>query len=225
MVFEENNLIYILKKIPLTYPWIVRKAMGNGVTSVIDLGCGDGKFMSVISRGEEWNILGVDLHKESVAKAKQSGVYKRVVTGNVTNLPKWTRKLKFDLVFSSQVLEHLKRKDGMKAIKDWESLSRRRFVLSTTVGFIEFRPIGMKFPSENPYQTHLSGWKPQEFRKRGYTVRGQGLKLIYGSGGLAVKFPFFYPILAVISYIFSPLVYFVPEIAAYMVVYKDVEKK
>lgn len=215
----------ILKSIPFSYHWIVRSALGSELKTILDLGCGGGEFMRDISIGENWDIIGVDLHERSIKKARKSGLYKQVLKGDVRYLPKSISKKKFDAIFSSQVLEHLSKKDSLKALRSWEKLAKKRIVVSTPVGFVEYEPIEKK--SEiNPLQKHKSGWTIKEFIKRGYKVHGQGARLIYGPYGLARKtsnkFLFLWGFL---SYILSPAVYFLPNLGLIMVCSKKLDGK
>ena len=76
----------------------------------------------------------------------------------------------------------------------------------------------------NELQKHLSTWCIKDFHKLGFNVYGQGLKLIYGQDGLLhtslghisiIRWLLFF-----LSYMFSPLVYFHPNLATYIVAVK-----
>jgi phospholipid N-methyltransferase len=212
-----------LKTIPFTYHWIVRRAIGSDVKTVLDLGCGEGDFMRAISHGESWRVTGVELFKDAFIKAEKSRVYQKVSKGDVTDLPKEIKNQKYDVVFSSQVLEHLSKKKGQAALMKWEKLAVKRVVITTPVGFIDYEPIGVKAEDKNPYQKHFSGWNIEALRKLGYKVRGQGARLIYGQNGLARKLPQLLTFWQILSYLISPIVYFWPNLATYMVAAKEVK--
>ena len=70
--------------------------------SVLDLGCGDGTLaLEIEQRGAK--VLGVDLSKEMVQKAKESGI--EAMVASVTALP-FTEE--FDAIFSNAVLHWVK---------------------------------------------------------------------------------------------------------------------
>lgn len=210
-----------LKNIPFTYHWILSRACGSDIKTVLDLGCGEGDLMEDIGRGNNWDITGVELNKDASHIAKERGIYKKVVRGDVTKLPRTVLNRKYDLVFSSQVLEHLKKEKGKMSLKTWGRLSKKKIVITTPNGFIEFDPIeGRK--DENPLQKHLSGWKPEEFGELGFTVRGQGVRFIYGERGIARSYPQFLVLFSVIAYLFAPLVYYFPKFGTYMIAYKNI---
>lgn len=216
----------ILKYIPFSYHWIVRQAIGDDVKTVLDMGCGGGEFMRDISEGKKWDIVGVDLHESSLKKAKKTGLYSKLIRADVTKLPKSITNSKYDVVFSSQVIEHLKKGDGKPAITRWSALAKKRLILSTPVGFIEFGPIEEEVRREsgkNPLQKHLSGWTPEEFEALGFIVWGQGARFIYGPGGIARRFPTLMHFFAFFSMLFSPIAYFFPKTASNMIAIKEMK--
>ncbi len=212
----------ILKNIPFTYHWILKRAIGSGNRTVLDLGCGEGDLMEGISSGENWRITGVELYQEAWEESIRKGIYKKVVRSSITDLPGTVLGNKFDIVFLSQVIEHLKKKDGETALKIWEGLAKKRIIISTPVGFIKFSPIEA-IEVDNPLQKHLSGWSPSEFTKRGYVVRGQGVRFIYGVTGLARRFPTLLPFWSFVAFLFAPIVYFMPQFGLYMIAWKDLK--
>ena len=118
------------------------------------------------------------------------------------------------------MIENIEKKKVQKAIKDWEKLAKRRVVIGTTVGFIEYEQHEeINKPEEgNVLLRHKSGWTPKEFKQLGYQVRGQGIRAIYGESGLAKKMPMvFLPVLKLLSYLCAPISYFYPEIAQVMI--------
>jgi SAM-dependent methyltransferase len=213
-----------LRKIPFTYPWILDRAVGDDCKTVLDVGCGEGGLMEAVSKGKGWEITGIDIHGPTIAKARKKKLYKKLYISDLMKFPDELKKKKFDLVFSSQVVEHLKKKDALKLMKQCEKLATKRVMISTTVGFMEFVPLEEVHcgkHDDNPHQKHVSGWEPKEFRELGYTSRGQGLFLIYKQGFLAHKLPrLFHPILFAVSMIFAPFVYFFPNLGTYQVTYK-----
>lgn len=208
-----------LRKIPFTYPWILDKAVGNDCKTVLDVGCGSGETMRGVSRGKRWIITGIDVHAPTLKNAKKTKIYKKLVKGDLTKFPKEITKQKYDLVFCSQVVEHLKKKDAKKLIKQCELVAKKRVMISTTVGFMKFHPLDFSDDDKNnPFQKHVSGWSVSDFSKTGYNVHGQGLFLIYRDGYLAHKLPrFFQPLLLLVSMIASPVVYYLPNLGTYQI--------
>ena len=209
----------ILKYIPFSYHWIVLRVIGSDVHTILDLGCGDGAFMMDLCGGKNWDITGIELHKPSLSKAKKFGIYNKLLSGDITNMPKDVISKKYDVVFSSQTLEHLNKLEGKKALKTWEKLARKKLVVTTPEGFIEYEPIEAK-QENNKLQKHLSGWNYDEMLNLGFSVRGQGAKFIYAKNGIAPKYPKLLFVWMAFSFIVAPLIYFFPKLAIYMVACK-----
>jgi len=213
----------LLKYIPFSLHWIVKNCIGDNIKTVLDLGCGDGTFTKDISFKENWQITGVELYSGAIDQARKSRVYKEVIKADVTKVSQSILNQKFDLVLSSQVIEHLNKEVGEECLKKWEKLTRKKIIITTPVGFIEFDRVEKRGKEKNKLQNHLSGWSPEEFENRGYRVYGQGAKLIYGENGLVRKVhPIFWPFLIIFSYLFAPLAFYYPSLGTYMIAVKDV---
>lgn len=202
--------------LPFSYSWIYKHQIGD-LRTVLDIGCGEGDFMSVLNRDRTYNVTGIDLYKPYTEKAKKSRVYERVLYGDIKKLKFNDRS--FDIVMSSQVIEHLEKKDGLELIKKMEEVAKKKIIIGTPNGFIPFDPY--QTWDENPLQVHKSGWDIGEMRGYGYKVYGQGLGFIYKPGGLAYKFPKMGTLFFLFSYLVSPITYIYPRISAYIIAVKD----
>jgi hypothetical protein len=72
----------------------------------------------------------------------------------------------FSGVVAVEVIEHLDKLKGARALKEFERVSCCVIGLST--------PRGYHIRSDedgNPFQTHLGGWNANEFRRLGFKVR------------------------------------------------------
>ncbi len=212
--------IKILKKIPFSYLWLLESSIGRAKT-IIDVGCGDGELMEILSNGKNWQIDGLEIYHNSVKKAQSRKIYQKIITGDlIKSCEKLVAKgQKYDVVFCSQVIEHITRKDGQKLLKLADKLAKRRIVVGTPREFM-IQP--HEFLGGNPYQVHLSGWNDQDFIKRGYKVFGVGFKPIWSENGLArARSKMVLTLLTVISFFVSPLIYFATPLAAGILCIKD----
>jgi len=202
-----------LNNLPLTYHWIIAQQM-KGFKSVLDVGCGDGDVMAILNNDRKFNVTGIDLFKPFINRARKTGAYKKLLIGDIRDLE--FNDGSFDVVLSSQVVEHLKKKEALRMIKEMERIAKKRVIIATVVGFLPFHPIDGD-DDGNDLQEHKSGWEVDEFRKLGYTVFGQGSRMFYREGGVIRFLPsFLYPLGFGLSYILSPLNYFFPKKMAYL---------
>lgn len=211
-------------KLKITLPFSYMKSLRDSLTgakTILDLGCEDGRLLDLLSNGESWQVTGVDIFQKNVKEAEKRKIYKRTIRGDIINV---SRKLvkdkqKFDIVFCSQVIEHIDREEGEQLFELVEKLAKKRIVFGTPRGYME-QPEA--FLGDNPHQVHKSGWTEDDFRKRGYKVYGIGFGPVWSEKGLGRSRSKLVLALAnLTSYIFSPLVYFTPSIASGILAIKD----
>lgn len=213
---------YLKLNLPFSYMWLLRKSIGDTKT-ILDLGCGDGSLMELLSSGKNWQITGIDIYKKSIESANKRNIYKKLIKGDLLKkITKNSLKSKYDVVFFSQVIEHVTRKNGEKILDEIEKLAQKRIVVGTPRGFME-QP--HEFLDDNPYQVHKSGWKIEDFTDRGYKVYGVGFWPIWSYHGLGRNASLLKKIISnIISYLTAPLVYFFPSLAAGVIAIKDKKK-
>jgi SAM-dependent methyltransferase len=214
----------ILRKVPFTYPWILARAVGDDVKTVLDVGCGTGDLMAMIAKGRNWDITGVELFDDSIKAAQATNAYTKIVKGDITRLPEEITQKKYDVVFSSMAVEHIPKAGALALIKQMEAMSIKRTVVTTIVGFYDFCPLNARGEEKNPYQVHVSRWDPGEFRQMGYVTRGQGLALVWKEGCWAYTAPrFLRPLLFGFSLLCSPLVYFAVSLGVAQIARKKIQ--
>jgi len=209
---------------PFSYIRIHKNAIGK-VETILDIGCGDGEFMRSLNPEKDWRITGMDIFDESLKKAKQTGVYSELIQGDLIEVCKKLvkEKRKFDVVFCSQVIEHITKKEGEELLDLADKLAKKRSIFTTPRGFME-QP--EEFLSNNPHQHHKSGWEVEDFIKRGYEVRGIGFLPVWSEHGLGRhKNRLIAYSAMIISFIFSPLVYCFPVLGAGIFATKTYERK
>ncbi len=217
------KLIDILKlNLPFSYIRLLRTSIGDHKT-ILDLGCGDGSLMELLSKGKNWQITGIDIYQKYIEAAKKRNIYQNLYRGDL--LKTITTKIarsKYDVVFFSQVIEHVSRPYGEKVLNQIEKLAKKRIIVGTPQGFME-QP--HEFLDDNPYQVHKSGWSIEDFTSRGYKVYGVGFWPIWSYHGLGRNASIFRKIISnAISYLTAPLVYFFPALAAGVIAIKEKEK-
>ncbi len=91
------------------------------VKTVIDVGCGDGKITNILSL--KYEITGVDRSQNALNFVKT----KKIRSGS-DNIP--VQDNSFDLVFSSELLEHLEEDALFNTIKEFKRISKRYILIS-----------------------------------------------------------------------------------------------
>ncbi len=205
--------------LPFSYMWLLRNSIGEART-ILDLGCGDGSLMEFLSKEKKWQITGIDIYQKAIEGARKRNTYYKLIKGDLLKaIQKNNLKSRYDVVFFSQVIEHVTRKDGEKMLEEIEKLAKKRIIVGTPRGFME-QP--HEFLDGNPHQIHKSGWSIEDFSSRGYKVYGVGFLPIWSHHGLGRNASIFRIIIAnIFSYFMSPVVYFFPVLAAGVIAIKE----
>ncbi len=185
IVLAENLAQKIQDRAERILPWmfvcslIYRKASGT-VHALLDVGCAQGnitrKLIDLGPKLQDAYLVGVDIWPPYLVEA--SKVYHDVVRCDVRKLP--FRSSSFDIVIATDIVEHVEKTEGYAMLEAVEHLAMRQVFLYTTVGYNAKENL----EDNNPWQAHRSGWRANEFRRRGYKVRGmEGARFLYGERG------------------------------------------
>lgn len=152
------------------------KAIGNldfyGKT-MADLGCGFGKWTHLIrsdidKHGDDAYIIGCDIHRAYLEKIRKYNPYDELLVCDAGQLPFKPKSLNFIMAF--EMIEHMDKKEGLKLLGNIETIAQDIIIVSTPSGRFEQGKI-----RNNPYETHLSAWYPQDFLQSGFAVSKCGL--------------------------------------------------
>lgn len=185
--------------------------------SVLDVGCGGNSPLSRIKK--KFYSVGVDIFRPSIKKSKRVKIHDEYKLGNILKINAFFKPKSFDAVIALDVIEHLEKKDGLKLLKDMESIAKKKVIVLTPYGFTKQNPY-----EDNPHQVHKSGWAISDFQKLGYKVYGmRGFRFIRGEYATIKYKPwFFWGAVAVLSQF---LAYFFPQWAYQLLAIKYLEKK
>jgi len=134
-----------------------------GFDSVLDLGCGRGDVLAQAGVLSSSTVSGVDGHEPSLAAAKKAG-YSRVTNSDVMSYLADQEAASVDVIIALDVIEHFIKATGFNLIGEATRVARHKVIFMTPNGFQYQAPA-----PDNPFQEHLSGWTPQEFRDLGFT--------------------------------------------------------
>jgi SAM-dependent methyltransferase len=140
----------------------------KGCKTVLDVGCGNNSPLRFLNK--KYRIVGVDNYQKALDESRQKAIHDKYYKLDIKKLSNKFKKNSFDAVVALDVIEHLKKNEGYKLLKDMENAARKKVILVTPNGFVP------QYNKDNNLQEHLSGWKVCDFTNRGYYVEG-----IYGT--------------------------------------------
>ena len=89
---------------------------------IIDIGCGDGTFLSLLPQNRGTQLYGLDISNEAITQAKKKSYISQLFLGDLTKKETLPQE-KFDVVICSEVLEHIQ--DCSRAIRNISQLIKK----------------------------------------------------------------------------------------------------
>lgn len=132
---------------------------------ILDVGCGYGEWGSLLraKKGGRFYLLGIDIWRPHLERLSRAEVYDLIIQADASTLPLKNKSI--DISLACEILEHLNKDAGYKLLEDLERISRKMIIISTPLNWPQSEIYG------NPYEKHLSEWKPQELIHLGYKVK------------------------------------------------------
>lgn len=186
----------------------------SGSICILDVGCGMGMwgyFLRAL-RSNVVYLCGLDItpvYLRFVAKRK---VYDDIILCDCFHLPFKDRS--FDFVLLSEVLEHLNKARGYSVLKQLDRISRETVIVAVPQGYVKQEAVDGVVAEK-----HVSAWFANEFTALGFHVMGVGNRLF--KYYLAERHPRLW---GAAHYISTPIANILPQIAGYLVCYKEVHK-
>lgn len=137
---------YILAKIP------------KDVKSIIDVGCGNGSITNELA--EKYRLLGVDIAQEALQYVKVNKICAPSSQISVHDQS-------FDMVFSSELLEHLPKDILYKTVKEFERVAKK-YIMITIPNNESLKKRYVKCPECNfifHVDHHLSSFSEEDIKK------------------------------------------------------------
>lgn len=155
--WRENTIQNIFTRANL-WPW-----KDGEIVSILDAACG----LSLKSKYIPAQIrVGVDIYEEYF-KHIESDVPYVVLKYDIRKLREIFMPKSFDLVIALDVMEHLEKQESLDVLRQCEEIARKAVIIETPRGYI---PTNMDILGHggDEWQTHRSGWEPEEFETLGY---------------------------------------------------------
>jgi len=183
---------------------------------ILDLGCGKGMVGYLIRAQRDLTnstLIGMDISVSFLSFVKKHNIYDKLIKKDIA------KKLPFgknsvDIIICSEVIEHMNKETGEKLLNEIDRIIAKggRVIITTPNVWLEM-------PSKNYSDQHHSLWKVSDFTKRGYTVRGIGIKLPFN------KIAWYTPIIHSLYYFMTPFAFVFPHISGLLIAYKDFTEK
>jgi SAM-dependent methyltransferase len=159
--WEFRNGLY-QKHLELYLDGMYRHLRESGAKRVLDAGCGEGiVYRAMRERGYDGQWVGFDFSRAAVEMARRGSPEAAWIHASAYELP--FADGSFDLLFSSQVLEHLP--DPVKPLRQYARVSRRWLLLSVPLEPL-FRRLTWWSQALHVGGDpgHVNFWRPREFR-------------------------------------------------------------
>lgn len=165
---------------------VARPAEQNGVVKplrILDIGSGGaGYWTKVLQRfgGEVELTLFDPMRPANISELEDLSTVSHFVglaPHGLSDLPSDS----FDLCTAFDLIEHLSKEDGFRLLYEIDRVTKGLSIVFTPNGFVWQSP-----SSNNPFNAHISGWKPRELSGLGWKKpRGHtGLRCLFGPYGL-----------------------------------------
>lgn len=140
------------------WPW-----KDDEIVSVLDVACG----LSLKSKYIPAEIrVGVDIYDKYFQHIETSVPYV-VVKYDVRKLRDIFVPKSFDMVIAIDIVEHLEKEESLSMLAQCEEIARKAVIIETPKGYVP-QNLDIQGHGGHEWQTHRSGWEPEEFEKRGY---------------------------------------------------------
>lgn len=102
---------------------VLLKIIPEDVKSILDVGCGNGVLTNILA--EKYNVTAVDRSQFALKNVKSQ----KIIQSNISDLDLPSNS--YDLVFSSEVLEHLSDDNFLKSVNKIKNLSKKYILITT----------------------------------------------------------------------------------------------
>ncbi len=160
------------------------------VESLIDIGCGRG-IVGAITRiyRTPKRLVGIDIFQDHIDFCKKYRIYDELHRLDLRIVPLPFSNQEFSVATCVETIEHLPKRKGEKLLNELYRIADV-VIVSTPSAFFRQPKNHVK---NNSFQAHVSKWTVEDFRKRGFEVKGVGEvavhKLAISTRKLTCRFP------------------------------------
>ncbi len=185
--------------------------------TVIDLGCGKASPVKFFSGRLKYS-LGVDSYPPSITASAKAGIHSEYLNSDILEACAKLADNSFDGALALDAIEHFKKAEGVKLLKEMERIAKKIVIVYTPNGFLNQTVL-----DNNQAQEHLSGWSAAEMKSLGFKVYGMsGLKFLRKELGEIKYWP--RPFWLLISRLSQFPAYYFPAVAFQILCVKKLNK-
>jgi hypothetical protein len=163
-----------------------KKIDQNKIIRVLDIGAGPAKYWNDavlldFFRKRKVEITLFDATEESGLTSPSELISVSKIVGIAPRDLDSLQDSEFDLVIALDLIEHLSKEDGYLLLYQLDRLTSKSSLIFTPNGFV-WQPPALN----NPFNAHISAWKPKELRQLGWKNQfgNVGLFFLVGPYGL-----------------------------------------
>ena len=159
-------------------PLVVSLVKGD---KVLDLGCGFGHWGHLLTTHchemkdrqavTAPTITGVDAFHGNIEFCRGHNIYESVHESDAVAFLKDLETGSYDTVLAIDLIEHMDKAIGEELLSEMERVATQVIILSTP-NFKNLRDGAEGITGFNQWEQHVSWWPRQEFKQRGFQVRG-----------------------------------------------------
>ncbi len=169
---------FIELKPPIAHFWndINERPISSEGVKVLDIGFGHGSHWRVSKFPEGLHVTAVDASADwllDTMSLRPNETIVKVVPHGLKEIPGKS----VDYCIAFDLIEHLPKHEGRLLMYEMERIARNKIYVFTPNGFVEQHP-----RDDNPFDSHLSGWKLNDFKAHGFQrhLGCVGFKNLYG---------------------------------------------
>jgi hypothetical protein len=140
-------------------------------------------------------LVGVDIFQDYIDFCKKYNIYDELHRLDLRRTPLPFQDNEFTVATCVETIEHLPKNHGEKLLEELHRIAETIIVSTPSVYFRQPK----SHVKNNPFQAHISKWTVEDFKKRGYNVKGVGNiamhKLAIPTRKLTCRFPRLYQFL------------------------------
>lgn len=136
--------------------------------SLLSIGCGIGLELANLNTN---SVTAVDIVPEYLLEVKQRCPQADLFLDDGLNFLKRAEDKSFDVVSLIDVLEHFKRRAGLRLLFHAKRVARQKVIVYTPEGYVRNEPHhAWGIPAGDEYQRHQSGWEIKELKSLGFKL-------------------------------------------------------